>query len=283
MSSEGVLSLIGLGLGSPKDITLRGLETIRAADHVYLENYTSLLVSSSPEDLRIFYGIDNLHVADREFVENNGAEEMISLAQNSKVCFLVVGDPFCATTHTDLVLRARACSVRVDVIHNASIVSAVGACGLQVYRFGEIISIPLWQGGWKPESFYDKLESNAKRNLHTLCLLDIKVKEKNLIALARGKEGIYDPPKFMTVIEALQQLSEIEASRKSGVLSGNARVVALARVGRDDQVLLSGTVESFLSRTDEVDDILGGPLHSLVICAESLHELEAEFLERFKL
>jgi len=282
MSSEGCLYLIGLGLGNPKDITIRGLETIKAADHVFLENYTSLLVSSSPEDLEIFYGA-NMQVADREFVENAGAEKMIQLAKKQKVCFLVVGDPFCATTHTDLVLRARAESVRVEVIHNASIVSAVGACGLQVYRFGEIISIPLWQGGWRPESFFDKLEANSERNLHTLCLLDIKVKEKNLTALARGRDGVFDPPRFMTVSEALEQLAEIEASRGKGVVGGKVRVVGLARVGREDQVLLSGSVDEFISRREEVEERLGGPLHSLVICAGNLHELEDQFLEGFRL
>ncbi len=46
---------------------------------------------------------------------------------------------FCrATTHTDLELRARALNIPTKVIHNASIMNAVGACGLQLYRFGEV-------------------------------------------------------------------------------------------------------------------------------------------------
>ena len=43
-----------------------------------------------------------------------------------------------ATTHTDLQLRARTLGITVTVIHNASIMNAVGACGLQLYRFGEV-------------------------------------------------------------------------------------------------------------------------------------------------
>lgn len=58
--------------------------------------------------------------------------------------FLVVGDAFCATTHSDLFLRAVKLGIDVKVIHNASIVSAVGCSGLQVYRFGEVVSVPLW-------------------------------------------------------------------------------------------------------------------------------------------
>lgn len=43
-----------------------------------------------------------------------------------------------ATTHSDLQLRAYALGIPVKVIHNASIMNAVGACGLQLYRFGEV-------------------------------------------------------------------------------------------------------------------------------------------------
>ena len=42
-SSEMPLYLIGLGLGDAKDITVRGLEIVRKAQHVYLEAYTSIL------------------------------------------------------------------------------------------------------------------------------------------------------------------------------------------------------------------------------------------------
>ncbi len=53
-------------------------------------------------------------------------------ADKVDVAFLVVGDPFGATTHTDLQLRARERGIQVEVIHNASVMNAVGICGLQV-------------------------------------------------------------------------------------------------------------------------------------------------------
>ena len=86
------------------------------------------------------------------------------------------GDPFGATTHHDLMLRAKEKGIETKAIHNASILNAVGACGLSLYKFGETVSIPFWQDEWKPESFYDRIVSNRKNGLHTLCLLDIKVK-----------------------------------------------------------------------------------------------------------
>lgn len=87
------------------------------------------------------------------------------------VALLVVGDPFAATTHTDLILRAKERDIPFQVIHNASIMNAVGCCGLQLYSFGETVSIPYWTESWQPDSFFEKIISNYKNKLHTLCLL----------------------------------------------------------------------------------------------------------------
>jgi diphthine synthase len=112
-------------------------------------------------------------------VEIDKLLERIAKSPELNVSFLVVGDPFCATTHSDLYLRAVQLGIKVEVVHNASIVSAVGCCGLQVYRFGEIISVPFFTEKWRPDSFYDKILSNRKNGLHTLVLVDIKVKERS--------------------------------------------------------------------------------------------------------
>lgn len=71
------------------------------------------------------------------------------------------------------------------MIHNASILNAVGCCGLQLYVFGEIVSITFWTDEWKPDSFYEKIARNRERGLHTLCLLDIKVKEQTVENMMR--------------------------------------------------------------------------------------------------
>lgn len=42
---------------------------------------------------------------------------------------------------------------------------------LQLYTFGETVSIPFWTDTWKPDSFLEKIEGNLERGLHTLCLL----------------------------------------------------------------------------------------------------------------
>eukprot|EP00884_Botryococcus_braunii_P009531 jgi/Botrbrau1/1857/Bobra.146_1s0046.2 len=220
-----------------------------------------------------FYG-KKVVVADREMVET-GADAILKIAKAEDVAFLVVGDPFGATTHTDLQLRARDDGVPVQVIHNASVMNAVGACGLQLYRFGEAISMVFFTESWQPDSFYPKLLGNRQRGLHTLCLLDIKVKEPTLESLARGKPK-YEPPRYMTVGQAITQLLLIEEERREGAVDTSTLCVGLARLGADNQAIVAGP----LSEVAEVD--LGPPLHCLVIPGD-LHEVEKEFLSQFML
>ena len=56
--------------------------------------------------------------------------ELSTSKEDKKIAFLVVGDPFCATTHTDVFLRATKLGIMVEVIHNSSIVNAIGCTGL---------------------------------------------------------------------------------------------------------------------------------------------------------
>jgi diphthine synthase len=170
-----VFYLIGLGLGDHKDITLRGLECIKRSDAVYLEYYTSVL-GVNKEKLEEFYE-KSITIADREFVESH-AEDIYSLAKEKNVALLVVGDPLCATTHVDIILRAKKEGIPVEVIHNASVMGAVASCGLQLYQFGYTISIPWFEGeDYRPSSYYERILYNHKGGMHTLCLLDIKVSQ----------------------------------------------------------------------------------------------------------
>jgi diphthine methyl ester synthase len=135
-----VLYIVGLGLGNEKDITIRGLELVKSSDLVFLEAYTSVLGGIPKERLEEFYG-KAITIADRGLVENDVEDLIIQPAKTQAVSFLVVGDPVCATTHTDLILRAKQEGVKVELVHNASVMGAAGACGLQLYNFGQTVSI----------------------------------------------------------------------------------------------------------------------------------------------
>jgi diphthine methyl ester synthase len=244
---------------------------VKASQRVYLEAYTSLLLVPK-ERLEEFYGKEVI-VADREMVEME-ADAILEGADSVDVSFLVVGDPFGATTHTDLELRARQQNIPVSVVHNASIMNAVGATGLQLYRYGEAVSIVFFTETWRPDSFYDKILQNRKMGLHTLCLLDIKVKEPSLESLARGRK-VYEPPRFMTVNTAIEQLLEIEEKRGEGAYNDETMCVGVARLGSESQKIVAGAMRSLL----EVD--FGAPLHSLIIAGQ-LHSIEEEILELYK-
>jgi len=295
-----MLYIIGLGLGDEHDITEKGAAAIRSSDRVFLESYTAILPGVSPENLSSYFGGKQIVLAHRETVESE-ADSILLPALTETVSFLVVGDPFGATTHTDLFLRAAKLGVETEVIHNASIMNAIGACGLQLYSFGQTVSIPFFRKEWQPDSWYDKIAFNQSGGLHTLCLLDIKVREPNFELLVKTGKLTHDPPRFMSINTAIKQLLLTESRRKLGVCGPKTEAVGLARVGQrrqkrhdkkkedeeDDkgkkesllnsgQRIVSGTLEQ-LARID-----FGAPLHSLVIVGSGVHDLEKDMLAFFK-
>ncbi|KAK5168809.1 diphthine synthase [Saxophila tyrrhenica] len=268
-----MLYIIGLGLADEKDISVKGLDIVRKAERVYLEAYTAILLVDK-EQLEAYYGRPVI-LADREMVESQ-SDEILKDAETKDVAFLVVGDPFSATTHTDLALRCRQNDppIPTRTLPNASILTAVGATGLSLYNFGQTVSMVFFTDSWKPSSFYDRIAENASLGLHTLVLLDIKVKEPDLQAMARGKI-IYEKPRFMTVAQCASQMLEVEDERQQGVCGKEALAVGVARLGSEDQQIVAGTLEE-LSTAD-----LGRPLHSLVLCGKKMHEMEWEFVREF--
>ena len=270
-----VLYLIGLGLCNEKDITVRGLDYIKQSDYVYMEYYTSILGIDSSK-LEEYYG-KKIILADREMIEIDFDKEILEKAKSSKVSLLVVGDPFSATTHIDLYLRCVHEGVKVEVVNNASILNSIGITGLSLYRFGETVSIPFFTEKWRPYSFYDKICRNYKNDLHTLILLDIKVKEISEENLAKGKK-IYEKPRFMTVNQALEEL--LEASEKSeniienkGLITEENLCYGVARIGSESQIVKAGKIK------DIIKFDFGKPLHSVVICAKTLSSIEKEVVE----
>lgn len=267
-----VLYFIGLGLGDEKDITVKGLEIIRRSFKVYLESYTSIL-STAKADLESFYG-KPLIEADRIFVESQ-CEQMLQESLTHEICFLVVGDPFGATTHADLFLRAQELGGQVEIVHNASIFTAVGLTGLQLYKFGETVSVPFFTENWRPYSFFDKVLKNFERGLHTLVLLDIKVKEQSEEDLVRGRM-VFQPPRFMRVNQAAQQILEAAQVKEASALGQDLKVFAVLRAGTKDARILVRTLGEFANGDD-----CGAPLQSMVIPGD-LDEIETTMMEFYR-
>jgi diphthine methyl ester synthase len=208
-------------------------------------------------------------------VESN-SDEILRDAQTEDVAFCVVGDPFGATTHTDLVLCARELGIAVSAVPNASIMSGIGATGLQLYNFGQTVSMVFFTDNWRPASFYDRIKENRDIGLHTLVLLDIKVKEQSLENMARGRL-IYEPPRYMTVAQCAEQMIEVEEDKKGGVYSADSLAIGAARVGGKTEKFVAGTLRELC----DSDELLGGPLHSMVLLGRRAHELERDYIRAF--
>lgn len=250
------IHIIGIGLDNEKDITVKGLEYVQKADIVYVECYTSLL-NCSWHDLAKFYN-KQIILAHREMVEGDN-NEILQNAKTKDVAFLVIGDPFSATTHLDLMIRAKKLGIVVTVTNNASVMTAVGITGLQLYKFGKTTSIPYPEDNFSPETAYDVIAENKKNGLHTLVLLDIK----------------FDKQKFMTVNEGIQILLNIEEKRKEHVFVKDTLCVGVARISARDQCIKAGTAEKLLKFD------FGRPLHCLIVPG-TMHFMEEEMIEKFK-
>ncbi|MBU2442642.1 MAG: diphthine synthase [Nanoarchaeota archaeon] len=247
------LHLIGIGLNDEKDVSVKGLEVISMADYVFLENYTSKLQVPKKKLEEIYK--KKIILANRELVESN-SDEIINKSKDKDVAFLVIGEVFSATTHTDLFLRARKNNVKINIIHNASIITAVGITGLEIYKFGKTTSIPYPEDNFKPETAYDAIKSNQKSGLHTLVLLDIK------------------PEKNMTVNEAIKILLDIEDKRKEKVFTKDTMILGCARLGGDYKI-------KYGKAKDLEKENFGKPLHCIIIPGK-LHFIEEEALNNWK-
>ena len=249
----GKLIFIGLGLGDERGITLKGLEVARTCDTVFMETYTSTLSGGSIERLGKLLG-KKITVLDRQGVE--GGEIILEKAEAGTTCLLVPGDPMSATTHLDMRLRAHEANIETWVIDGVSALIAVpAALGLQIYKFGKTLTIPIPQPDFKPTSFYEKALDNFRNGMHTLFLLDIQQPED----------------RYMTAIEGLRVLTSIEEELKGGLMVPERLVCIVARAGSEDMIIKAGHLAHILK-----EDI-GPPLHSIVIPGE-MHFLEKRAL-----
>ena len=248
------LYFIGLGLNNEKDITINGLEAIKKCDILYLDNYTSTL-NCAKEDLEKFYN-KKINSVSRSLVESDD-NEIIKSAQTKNVAFLVCGDPLVATTHIDLFLRAKKEGIKCRVVHNASILSAVGVIGLQVYKFGKTTSIPL--DNENVETPYDVLKNNLSMGLHTLFLLDLSPEEE----------------KFMSANDAIRYLLKVELKKNQKIFSEKTLCVGCARIGSESQVIKVGSAKVLLKQD------FGKYPHCLIVPGK-LHFMEEDALQSWR-
>ncbi len=251
----GRLVFVGLGLNNEKSISLLGLEEAKSADTVFAESYTSLMPELSIGRLEKLVG-KNVNVVSRRDLEEDSGKKILAAAGKDTTVFLVPGDPLVATTHVDLRIRAEKQGIRTQIVHGASIVSAViGLSGLQNYKFGRSVTIPFSDSEQVISTPYNVIAENKRLDLHTLCFLDIREEEK----------------RYMTVGEALGALLSVEAEKRRHVVTRKTWAVGVARAGSENPMVRADLV----SRLQAFD--FGGAPHSLVFPGK-LHFMEAEAL-----
>lgn len=238
-----MLYLIGLGLNHDS-ISKHGLEVAKRCKRVYIENYT-VEFPYAIAALEEMIG-KKIKLADRKFVESF---ELIDEATRLDVALLVYGSPLTATTHIALLQEAKKSKVRTEVIYNASVLDAVAATGLQLYKFGKIASMPKFQKNFEPDSFVETIQHNLSMKAHSLILIDIGLRFK----------------------DALRQLEE--ASEKHNL---NVKELVVCQVlGTKRQRILYSDIENL----KEIRWIVAP---YCFIIPSKMHFMEKEFLDNFK-
>ena len=246
--------LIGLGLFDEKDISLKGLETLKSADKVYAEFFTSHLFGSSFEAIEEVIG-KKIEILVRNEVEEE--RKFIDEAKDKDVALITGGDPLIATTHSDFLVTCSKRGIAYEVIHGSSILSSAPAIsGLQGYKFGKVTTIPFPDYNFYPKSPYLAIEENLAMDLHTLVLLDIQAHKE----------------RYMSVNEGLEVLMNIKENLDhEGAVDEDTLAMGIARVGSKDVVVKAGKIGEL------IDYDFGGPLHCIIIPSK-LHIVEAEYL-----
>jgi diphthine synthase len=235
-----MLYLVGLGLWDEKDLSLRALEILKNCDEIFLESYTSIWQGNLKN-----LGIDAKEVERKEVEEE--IEKILDIAKEKNVAILVPGDPLIATTHSPILIEAKKKGIKIEVVHNASILTAISEIGLQLYKFGKVASIS-WNYSEYP---YDILKQNRSIGAHTLFLLDLQ-------------------PKAMTPREGLERLLEIEEKRKENLLSKQTFCIIACKLGSKDKKIYKGSIKELLN----IEKI-----PSVIILPEKLHFSEEEFIK----
>ncbi len=172
------LYLVGGGI-SVETITLGLRSLIEVVDKIYVETYTI------PGSEWLYEFIKKLApqktiIAHRSDLEDS-INRIIEEAKSMRILIVSPGDPLIATTHRSIILEAKKNDIEYRILPGVSgVCTAKTITGLDYYKFGRTITIPGPWRGIKPYSTYYYLVSNLCVGLHTLLLLDIDDKRRQL-------------------------------------------------------------------------------------------------------
>lgn len=246
------LVLIGLGLFDEEDVSLRAIEEAKISEKVYTELYTSKWYGNL-KNLEKIIGKEIIELTRKDLEDNS--HKIIEESKNQKIVIFIQGDPLVQTTHSSLLLDAKKLGIKTKVIHNASIISGIAETGLHLQKFGPYVTVPFPEKtkGKLPESVFEVIRKNKKRELHTLCLLDV-ISEEN---------------KYMKINEGLQILL------LGDVIKKDDKIVVFTKAGSDNSVIIYDSADDLIK--NDIKDI-----PAVIIIPGKLHFTEKEYLELIK-
>jgi diphthine synthase len=246
-----MLWFVGLGITGPDSLSEKTQKIISDSDVVYLEQFTSPMPDSDVQKIKQNTK-GEFKFAPRWLVEDG--KEILQNAKSKQVCLLSFGDPYIATTHMELRVRAIQEKIKTATVHASSaITSLIGECGLHYYKVGKTVTI---MSGIPSTTAYYTIFDNLKLANHTVVLLEYN----------QNKNFFLDPK------DALQSLLATEKEQARKVISESTYVIVASRIGQENQKIISGKITSLLSFD------FGPPPHSIVIPG-TMHFTESDALK----
>lgn len=270
-----MLNLIGIGIRK-EHINFEMLEAIKKSEKIFLEYYTSFYETEFDE-LSKYLGKEII-ICDREDIESKIEEKILEPAKHKQISLLVLGDPLIATTHTDLLLRAKELGVETNVFQNISIANNIARTGLQFYKFGKITSIPFFSDKFMPRTPYMVFIDNFKMGAHSLFLLDLN--PSNDIA-NKGHEKYLkasDALKFLLKIPKIMLEEEEIEEKESTFIDNETPAIICSRLGFKDEEIVYDEIGALI----KIDEHKNFKEPLCIIIPGDLHEMEEKFLEQFK-
>ncbi len=243
-----MLYLIGTGLYNEKDLSLRAVEALKKCENVYLEGYTSVL-DINKDNFKQLTGKE-IKIVYREYIEKK-FDNILEENKDKDFAIMIIGDPLAATTHTDLLIRCKEKEIPFKIIHNTTILTAIGECGLQLYKYGKTTSIPFTINTDPILAPVNVIKENLEKGMHTLALLDLDPKND----------------KFLTPKETLQYLL------KNNAFKEEKTIICCSRIGWDDQKIVWG-------KAIDLSNYEFGKAPFCVVIPGAMHFMEEEFLEK---
>lgn len=247
-----MICFAGLGISGTDSIPLSVQKEISMADIVYLEQFTSPISKSELAKIKKMSNGEFI-LAKRWLVEDGN--EILNKAKKKRVVLLTYGDPYIATTHIELRIRAIEKKIKTKTIHAASsITSMIGECGLHFYKIGRIATI---MGEMKSLTTpYYVIYRNIIDGNHTVLLLEFN-QAQNF---------------FLEPNTAIKMLLEAENEQRRGVIKEDTFVIVASRIGFRDQQITGGKILNLIKQD------FGKPPHSIIIPG-NLHFTESDALK----